>query len=201
MVQEKMSASPAEERECFERVWRRVMPEDRPDCPFRLYSDIDREGPPPAQESAPAAEREEDLAQEETDAPVGEGERLQAMIARALFAQRTYRALARRTRGGAAQTLGAMAAEEQCHARRLSAAYFILSGVRFTPQVPLELPGGGDLAGALRSRFLEERREEQACRAAAGATGEESLAELYRALGDAAGERVQRLRRLLEEQY
>ena len=85
MEQEKMSASPAEERECFERVWRRVMPEDRPDCPFRLYSDIDREGPPPAQESAPASEREEDLAQEETDAPVGEGERLQAMIARAML--------------------------------------------------------------------------------------------------------------------
>ena len=27
------------DREVFERVWRRVMPEDRPDCPFTLYSE------------------------------------------------------------------------------------------------------------------------------------------------------------------
>lgn len=34
------------DREVFERVWRRVMPQDRPDCPFTLE--------PPVPESAPA---------------------------------------------------------------------------------------------------------------------------------------------------
>ena len=32
------------DREVFERVWRRVMPEDRPDCPFRLYGEEERAG-------------------------------------------------------------------------------------------------------------------------------------------------------------
>ena len=32
------------DREVFERVWRRVMPEDRPDCPFRLYGEEEQAG-------------------------------------------------------------------------------------------------------------------------------------------------------------
>ena len=33
------------DQEVFERVWRRVMPEDRPDCPFTLYSEEAGEKP------------------------------------------------------------------------------------------------------------------------------------------------------------
>ena len=42
MEQDKLPCTPPDspdypcDREVFERVWRRVMPEDRPDCPFVL---------------------------------------------------------------------------------------------------------------------------------------------------------------------
>ena len=97
------------DREVFERVWRRVMPEDRPDCPFTLYSEEETEQtavqtmegqkgapvPPPA---LPPEERGAALVPVPAEVSGGDGAVLQALIADELSDWRTYQALARHPR-------------------------------------------------------------------------------------------------------
>ena len=108
------------DREVFERVWRRVMPEDRPDCPFTLYSEEETEhapvqtmegqkGTPVPVSVQPAEERKTELVPVPAEQSGGDGAVLQAFIADEL--------------------------SERRHAGRLSAAYFLLSGVKFWPPV------------------------------------------------------------------
>lgn len=177
------------DREVFERVWRRVMPEDRPDCPFTLYSEEEGEKPAavPAMErqkgapvpapAQPAEERQTGLVPVPAEQP-GDGAALQEFIADELADWRTYRALARMIPGGNGRALMGVAADERRHAGRLSAVYFLLSGVRFWPPAAPELPAGGWMA-ALRGRYWAERKGAEAYRAAAGRTGDSALRELY----------------------
>ena len=160
------------DREVFERVWRRVMPEDRPDCPFTLYSEEEQVA------VRPAEERKADLVPVPAEQSGGDGAVLQAFIADELSDWRTYQTLARRIPGGNGRALMGMAADERRHAGRLSAAYFLLSGVKFWPPAEPELPGGGCMA-ALRARYWAERKGAEAYRAAAGRTGDSALRELY----------------------
>ncbi|WP_294549987.1 ferritin-like domain-containing protein [uncultured Pseudoflavonifractor sp.] len=160
------------DREVFERVWRRVMPEDRPDCPFTLYSEEEQAA------VRPAEERKADLVPVPAEQSGGDGAVLQAFIADELSDWRTYQTLARRIPGGNGRALMGVAADERRHAGRLSAAYFLLSGVKFWPPAEPELPGGGCMA-ALRARYWAERKGAEAYRAAAGRTGDSALRELY----------------------
>ena len=160
------------DREVFERVWRRVMPEDRPDCPFTLYSEEEQVA------VRPAEERKADLVPVPAEQSGGDGAVLQAFIADELSDWRTYQTLARRIPGGNGRALMGVAADERRHAGRLSAAYFLLSGVKFWPPAEPELPGGGCMA-ALRARYWAERKGAEAYRAAAGRTGDSALRELY----------------------
>lgn len=177
------------DREVFERVWRRVMPEDRPDCPFTLYSEEGekhaavpamegQKGAPVPAPAQPAEERKTGLVPVPAEQSGGDGAVLQEFIADELSDWRTYQALARRLPGGSGRTLMGVAADERRHAGRLSAAYFLLSGVRFWPPVEPELPAGGWMA-ALRARYWAERRGAEAYRAAAGRTGDSALRTLY----------------------
>ena len=160
------------DREVFERVWRRVMPEDRPDCPFTLYSEEEQAA------VRPAEERKADLVPVPAEQSGGDGAVLQAFIADELSDWRTYQTLARRIPGGNGRALMGVAADERRHAGRLSAAYFLLSGVKFWPPAEPELPGGGCMA-ALRARYWAERKGAEAYRAAAGRTGDSALRTLY----------------------
>ena len=108
----------------------------------------------------------------------GDGAVLQALIADELSDWRTYQTLARRIPGGNGRALMGMAADERRHAGRLSAAYFLLSGVKFWPPAEPELPGEGWMA-ILRRRYWAEREGAEAYRTAAGHTGDSALRELY----------------------
>ena len=108
----------------------------------------------------------------------GDGAVLQALIADELSDWRTYQTLARRIPGGNGRALMGMAADERRHAGRLSAAYFLLSGVKFWPPAEPELPRGGWMA-ILRRRYWAERKGAEAYRTAAGHTGDSALRELY----------------------
>ena len=97
------------DQEVFERVWRRVMPEDRPDCPFTLGEDA--AAPPAIQppavalpavvHTAPAGEQapSRPVVGEEHDVPcLGAssavyGAQLQRLIDRELADWRAYQAL------------------------------------------------------------------------------------------------------------
>lgn len=160
------------DREVFERVWRRVMPEDRPDCPFTLYSEEEQVAVQPAEE------RKAELVPVPAEQSGGDGAVLQAFIADELSDWRTYQALARRIPGGNGRALMGVAADERRHAGRLSAAYFLLSGVKFWPPAEPELPREGWMA-ILRRRYWAERKGAEAYRTAAGRTVDSTLRELY----------------------
>ncbi|MGI5929536.1 rubrerythrin [Pseudoflavonifractor sp.] len=160
------------DREVFERVWRRVMPEDRPDCPFTLYSEEEQAAVQPAEE------RKAELVPVPAEQSGGDGAVLQAFIADELSDWRTYQTLARRIPGGNGRALMGVAADERRHAGRLSAAYFLLSGVKFWPPAEPELPKEGWMA-ILRRRYWAERKGAEAYRTAAGRTGDSALRELY----------------------
>ena len=162
------------DREVFERVWRRVMPEDRPDCPFTLYSAEEME----QAAVQPAEEKRTELVPVPAEQSGGDGAVLQAFIADELSDWRTYQTLARRIPGGNGRALMGVAADERRHAGRLSAAYFLLSGVKFWPPAELELTKEGWMA-LLRRRYWAERKGAEAYRTAAGRTGDSALRELY----------------------
>lgn len=162
------------DREVFERVWRRVMPEDRPDCPFTLYSEEETE----QAAVQPTEEKRTELVPVPAEQSGGDGAVLQAFIADELSDWRTYQTLARRIPGGNGRALMGVAADERRHAGRLSAAYFLLSGVKFWPPAELELTKEGWMA-LLRRRYWAERKGAEAYRTAAGYTGDSALRELY----------------------
>lgn len=150
------------DRELFARVWRRVMPEDREDCPIRLL---------------------------EPEAPVQSSERpadsvlLQRFIAGERNDARTYRALARRTWGRSARILSQIADDEQSHAKRLSTAYFILTGIQLRPPEN-EFSFRGSYPGVLRRRLMEEQAGAEAYRRAAADASDPWLRETYGALAE-----------------
>lgn len=162
------------DREVFERVWRRVMPEDRPDCPFTLYSEEEME----QAAVQPAEEKRTELVPIPAEQSGGDGAVLQAFITDELSDWRTYQTLARRIPGGNGRALMGVAADERRHAGRLSAAYFLLSGVKFWPPAEPELTKEGWMA-LLRRRYWAERKGAEAYRTAAGRTGDSALRELY----------------------
>lgn len=171
------------DHDAFQRVWRRVMPEDRPDCPFTVEE--------PAPEAPPASMYP--IPQEpKGQAPVPSGpvvclgadnagalpdlDRFLALTAEALTA---YRAMAQRRRGSLPAAL-AQAKRQQL--RRLAAARFLIAG---TPSsVPAgEKPRAMPLALALRERYQAEQRAALELFAAANAAADPCLIDLYRALG------------------
>ena len=214
-----------EDQAVFERVWRRVMPEDRPDCPITLE-------PTPAvtlqggdlpctcicpQSASPGTTptliiREGGSPHLGCDFPDGEdvprlgrasavhGAQLQRQTLDALECWQTYRLLARRAGGGAcARTLAALAADKQRAARRLAAAYFLISGVRWWPTDRLSAPHLPSFQGTLRGNFQREQQRARAYDTAAADTRDEALAELYRELADQCREHSALLRGILEQ--
>ncbi len=187
------------DEERFARIWRRVMPQDRPDCPFTLCEEapdtarrlMPNAGDRPNQAAVPAfapAPPAPAPVRGAPAAPAGEeggvtmGVFLQGRITVELTAAHTYRSMARQVGGTAAQTLAAMAADKTRNAKRLSVAYFLLSGVRLQVAPPAGGPKG-TLVGNLRQCFLGEQASENAYRAAAEQTDDVGLREIFDELG------------------
>ena len=210
-----------EDRAVFQRVWRRVMPEERADCPIAVTpAEVTLLGagdvpctcicPQPA--PRPQPRREECSPHLGCDFPDGEdipclgpssavyGAQLQRQTVDALDCWQVYRQLARRAGGGiCARTLTTLAAEKMKSARRLAAAYFLISGVRWWPAdqlAPRPLPS---FHGMLRRGFLSEQQRAQAYDDAAGDTGDSALAQLYRELARQSREHSNTLRTILEQ--
>lgn len=198
-----------EDRAVFERVWRRVMPEDRPDCPFVLEEPPEENAagstqlPVPIQ-AAPAV-RTGTTYQEEPDVPcLGAasaiyGAQLQAFIEGELADWKLYQALARRAGGSGSRTLSTIAADERRHAKRLSTAYFLISGVRYWPMERAAAAPLPTLAGTLRQRFGEEQRGAASYLAAAEETADPCLRDLYLELAGEEDAHAWLIRGILEQ--
>ena len=155
---------------------------------------------PPIEEPAP--EPEGPCAPSENLPPedgAHRGSDLPRHVMDALEGWQFYRHLARRTRGTDARTLNSLAGELHRHARKLSAAYFLITGLRYWPSELLSAPAIPSYWGALRSRHQAEQRQESAFRLAADDWEDPDMLELYGELADACQGRCRRLRALLEQ--
>lgn len=171
----------------FQRVWQRVMPQDRADCPFTLA--------PPAlpvlapEQPAPAALVP--LAQSADPVPVCLGEasvdqlpQLGELLGLTMDCARIYRALERRWgRRGRRGLLSVLADEKARQVRRLSAAYFLISGREYS-FTPTPAPAASTLALALRERFQAEQQAAARLLAGSQTVSDPCLSQLYRDLAE-----------------
>ena len=125
--------------------------------------------------------------------------RLRRQVMEALEGWQFYRYLARKARAGDARVLNGMAGELHRQARKLSAAYFLLTGLRYWPSELLSTPAIPSYWGALRSRHQAEQRQETAYRMSADDWEDPDMRELYAELIEAGQRRSRQLRGLLEQ--
>lgn len=206
------------DREFFERVWRRVMPEDREACPIQL---LDQEEAPISQEAEPpvtpapapqppaailsapsAGEVGEDFPQPDDVPCLGTSSSiyaslLQDFISSELLDWRAYQSLSKRAGVQASRILSSIAADERRHAKRLSAAYFLISAVRFWPDWG-PVPTTGTYLGALRQRFAQEQRGQATYLSAAEDCTDPCLQELFLELAADEAAHAQLIRGILE---
>lgn len=179
----------------FQRVWRRVMPEDRPDCPIAL-DPVPLAGPaqppPLTRASLPAPAQKTCLG----EGSAGELPTLEALLDATVGNFRQYRALRRRGMG-AQKLLSALTAAKEYQARRLSTANFLISGQTYVP-APTPASTAQTLPLALRERFQAEQAAAAALLEAAQRAGDPCLAALYRALGEENQAHAAQLRAFLE---
>ncbi len=180
------------DQELFRRVWQRVMPQPDAASPIVL-------SPPP--ESAPP-----DTSREELPAPSPAPEDaafsalVQEMAAREQTFARRYQALARRLRGEASRSAHILAGQAQQNARRLSAVYFLLTGIRsLAPLPPSRLSPGEDPAALIRRSFAEAQAAEASYRAASDSCPSPFLAALFHTLSQSHAAHQQQLITLLTQ--
>ena len=125
--------------------------------------------------------------------------RLRRQVMEALEGWQFYRYLARRARAGDARVLNGMAGDLHRAARKLSAAYFLLTGLRYWPSELLSAPAIPSYWGALRSRHQAEQRQETAFRMSADDWDDPDMQELYAELIESGRNRSRQLRTLLEQ--
>ena len=208
----------SDHQEVFERVWRRVMESAGKgaagagcgDLPCVCVTAGEKEGDrgelaPAALSQQPSPHRGLDFPEGGESARLGPGsaaygKQLQRQIADALESWQLYRYLARRSGGdGRGRMLSAMASEKHKAARKLAAAYFLVSGVRFWPVDRLAAPDIPSYLGSIRRAYLAEQQREQAYLLAGDDTTDTALAELYRDLAELSRGHGELLRAILEQ--
>lgn len=197
------------DREVFSRVWKRAGPHNEAASPIQVLPLLPSPPVPPGNAApSPAPHAADTVGNDDlrpNDVPcfgndgADHGQFLQDCIRKELENWRAYQLLSTRAGGSAARTLASMAADERRHARRLSGAYFLISGIRFFPQIPPFRPTGSSFWGALRQWFWTEQRVSAAYTAAAEETGDPCLAELYRELAAEEAAHADLLRALVEQ--
>lgn len=158
---------------------------------------VQQEGLPP--EDGPARGSDLPRLWEEPQETTDRTARLRQQVMEALEGWQFYRHLARRARGADARILNSMAGEQHRHARKLSAAYFLLTGLRYWPSELLAVPAIPSYWGALRTRHQTEQRQETAFRIAADDWDDPELLALHTELIEACQRRCRQLRSLLEQ--
>ncbi len=178
------------DRETFERVWARVMP----DCsagPIALTPPQEPQEPPaPAPASAPAPA-----------APSPSTPSVQVLLERlmdkAAARAAAFQALSRRG-GTGSRPLSAMAADCRKDFRQLSTVHFLLTGTRFQPNVvPSSLSPHTSLA--LRERYLDSLEWQHLCEQAAALHADPVLTDLFSTLAQEGRGHAKAIRSILEQ--
>lgn len=161
----------------FAQVWSRVAPGE--ECPVE----------PAVPAPIPAVVPQEDP----------RAHQLQAMVRECLHDAATYRALTRRSRRSR-QELTDLAGWKTRQAKRLSAAYFLLSGVRYWPQAATAPEPPESFFPVLRQQFLAERRRTEAWRKLGEQEQDPDLRGLFLTLADEAATLGRTLRLIVERE-
>lgn len=207
-------------QEVFERVWQRVMGDREENSPIVVAQPVEPVGdlpcvllcpqsgedtPLPALREGPSPHLGCDFPGEDAVLCLGQASachsgQLQQQVQDALDCWQGYRCLARRAGGGnCSRQLAALAAEKYRAAKRLAAALFLISGIRFWPADRLTPPVIPSYLGAVRTGYRREQQREQAYRMAAADTADTALEELYRELADQSRSHSRTLRSILEQ--
>ena len=124
--------------------------------------------------------------------------RLEELMALARIGAAAGQIMARRASGPCAKALSALACDHRLAFRRLSAAYFLITGRRYCPKCPAPcLPSSLPLA--LRQQFMWEQQWEQKNKQAAQSTADPCLKELYLELAQEGAFHAGSIRSLLEQ--
>lgn len=182
----------------FQRVWRRVMPQDRADCPFTLEDPISAPPAPPV--PSPAVPLPAQAAPVRPipclgEASVGELPSLVSRMDAAARARQAYRLPVRTS--GRQGLFSQLAREKDRQLRRLNAAYFLISGTDYTPKTGKAVPPKTTPL-ALRERFRAEQLEAAALMDAAQAAADPCLRRLFQELAQEDRVMADRLRERLE---
>lgn len=193
------------DRDLFARVWARVEPNAGDGCPIEVL------GPQPATppktvlpQPLPAADLQGEDSLQPNDVPclgregMDHTRFLQEVIRAELNNWRRYQALSARG-GPTGRTLASISADERRHAKRLSAAYFLISGIRFLPDVPPMQHNRGDFWAKIRELFWQEQQAAAVYAAAAEETSDLCLAQLYRELSAEEAAHADLLRAMTEK--
>jgi len=97
--------------------------------------------------------------------------------------RRYYQAFARQAPSGARGTLRRICQESEDHARRLMAAYYLITGICYRPAVSCERVCVGAYCPALRERYHQETCNWMNYIRAAEGTTDPCLAKLFQDLG------------------
>lgn len=123
---------------------------------------------------------------------------LQELIRRCMGDWKEYQRLSRRVGGGPGRVFAALGKEKLRQAKRLSAAEFLISGVRYWPEGE-GFPPASSYLGTLRRRFMREQESMAACLAGADGCGDPSLSQLFLELAKEDWDFAGRIRGLLEQ--
>ena len=186
--------------ETFERVWRRVMPNQdmspiQVGAPTGPGTGVERQA---ERIPAPAQLQNQDQGAAPAEQAAGQVRQLEELMEGAWMGHRIYLELARRARGSGARTLNALAAEQRRTAQRLAACWFLLTGACYhfsSPPLPRVCPQ----AAALREQFLQEQKWRRLCQRAAAEGDSTACGGLYETLDGQAEHRMEAIRCLLEQ--
>ncbi len=132
------------------------------------------------------------------EASQGDSTRLEELMTLARAGAATGQIMARRASGPCAKALSALACDHRLAFRRLSAAYFLITGTRYSPKCAAPaLPAALPLA--LRQQFLWEQQWEHINNQAAQSTADPCLKELYLELAQEGAFHAGTIRSLLEQ--
>lgn len=172
---------PSPDRETFQRVWRRVMPQDRPDCPFTLDAP-DAAVPASAPATLPAAAPAPLPSPPVACLGPSSTEALAALDQLLLLTAEAWQAyLAMGGRASQATLPTSLAQAKRQQFRRLATARFLISGEPY--QISEVKPAQANpLPLAIRERYQAEQQAALQFLTAAEATADPCLTDLYRAL-------------------
>lgn len=180
------------DRETFERVWRRVMP-DQSSSPISLSPPAPPQAPAPSDSSAPSAPSV--LSAPST--PGGEADLLALLMEQALQECAALQQLARQSPCGG-RRLSALASDCRSSYRHLAAARFLLTGKSFQP-LPLHTSPPSSVPLSIRERYLAARQTQALCARGAAQTQDSILRDLLNQQALEAEGRADQLLTLLEQ--